>query len=112
MGVSPLQLRIRSPTQLQMATVDVDQVENSNSTSTVRIRSMDFAAAAVLRVRTTSSEQCPTSNQISLVKMSDVEPLYCAEQIKVPQGLPEILREWTKEVIRAHPNDINAFSAQ
>ena len=32
--------------------------------------------------------------------MSEVEPLYCAEQIKVPAALPEILKAWTKQVIR------------
>jgi hypothetical protein len=42
----------------------------------------------------------------------DSEPLYCAEQIKVPDALPEVLKEWTKEVIRAQPADINAFSAE
>jgi hypothetical protein len=42
----------------------------------------------------------------------DSEPLYSAEQIKVPDALPEILKEWTKEVIRAQPADINAFSAE
>ena len=42
----------------------------------------------------------------------DVEPLYCAEQIKVPEQLPAILKEWTKEVIRQNPRDINEFSAQ
>jgi hypothetical protein len=44
--------------------------------------------------------------------MSDVEPLYCAEQIKVPTGLPEVLKEWTKDVIRAQPADVTAWSAQ
>lgn len=42
----------------------------------------------------------------------DAEPLYCAEQIKVPEGMPEILKEWTKAVIRAQPKDINAWSAE
>lgn len=32
--------------------------------------------------------------------MGDLEPLYCAEQIKVPPALPEILKAWTKQVIR------------
>jgi hypothetical protein len=31
---------------------------------------------------------------------SDLEPLYCAEQIKVPAALPEVLKAWTKQVIR------------
>ena len=65
----------------------------------------------------------------------DSEPLYCAEQvrkrarvicvcmiatatrlrmsqIKVPDALPEILKEYTKEVIRANPTDITAWSAK
>lgn len=42
----------------------------------------------------------------------DVEPLYCAEQIRVPEELPGILKEWTKEVIRQNPRDINKFSAR
>jgi len=32
--------------------------------------------------------------------MGDLEPIYCAEQIKVPPALPEILKAWTKQVIR------------
>jgi hypothetical protein len=44
--------------------------------------------------------------------MADVEPLYCAEQIKVPEGLPEILKEYTKAIIREQPKDINAWSAK
>lgn len=53
-------------------------------------------------------------NQLSdlFLIMSDVEPLYCAEQIKVPEGLPEIMKEWTKEVIRAQPEDIYEWSAR
>jgi hypothetical protein len=42
----------------------------------------------------------------------DSEPLYCAEQIRVPDALPEILKEYTKEVIRANPTDIHAWSAK
>ena len=30
----------------------------------------------------------------------------------MPPALPGILRAWTKEVIRANPQDIYAFSAQ
>ena len=42
----------------------------------------------------------------------DAEPLYCAEQIKVPAQLPEIMKAWTKEVIRANPANIAEFSAR
>jgi hypothetical protein len=43
--------------------------------------------------------------------MSDIEPLYCAEQIKVPVGFPELLKEYTKAIIREQPADVNAWSA-
>ncbi len=42
----------------------------------------------------------------------DTEPLYCAEQIKVPDALPDVLKEYAKEAIRANPADIVAWSAQ
>lgn len=45
-------------------------------------------------------------------RMADSEPLYTAEQIKVPEALPEVLKEWTKEAIRASPKDIIAWSAE
>eukprot|EP00002_Diphylleia_rotans_P038619 TRINITY_DN881_c0_g1_i5.p1 TRINITY_DN881_c0_g1~~TRINITY_DN881_c0_g1_i5.p1 ORF type:complete len:129 (-),score=31.83 TRINITY_DN881_c0_g1_i5:29-415(-) len=38
------------------------------------------------------------------------EPLYCAEQIVVPPELPDIIKAWTKEVIRAQPSDLKEFS--
>jgi hypothetical protein len=43
--------------------------------------------------------------------MADMEPLYCAEQIKVPDGLPELMKEYTKAVVREAPADLNAWSA-
>lgn len=42
----------------------------------------------------------------------DVEPLYCAEQIRVPDELPDILKQWTKDVIRSQPSNIYEFSAR
>ena len=42
----------------------------------------------------------------------DAEPLYSAEQIKVPAVLPDILKQWTKAVIRENPQDVVEFSAQ
>ena len=42
----------------------------------------------------------------------DAEPLYCAEQIRVPEVLPDILKQWTKEVIRQNPSDVLEFSAR
>jgi len=40
-----------------------------------------------------------------------VQRIYSAEQISVPPALPGILKAWTKEVIRANPQDIYGFSA-
>lgn len=42
----------------------------------------------------------------------DVEPIYCAEQIVVPPNLAEVLKAYTKEVIRRQPIDIVDFSAK
>ena len=41
----------------------------------------------------------------------EVQRIYSAEQIAVPPALPGILKAWTKEVIRANPQDIYSFSA-
>ena len=40
----------------------------------------------------------------------DIEPIYCAEQIKIPPTLADALKAYTKEVIRAQPEDIIEFS--
>lgn len=42
----------------------------------------------------------------------DAEPLYCAEQIYVPPEMPNVLKQWTIECIRAQPTDIISWSAQ
>ena len=42
----------------------------------------------------------------------DAEPLYCAEQIYVPPEMPNVLKQWTIECIRAQPKDIISWSAQ
>uniref|UniRef100_A0A7S0VPC3 RIIa domain-containing protein n=1 Tax=Hemiselmis tepida TaxID=464990 RepID=A0A7S0VPC3_9CRYP len=42
----------------------------------------------------------------------DVEPMYCAEQINIPENLGEVLKAYAKEVIRQQPADIFEFSAQ
>jgi hypothetical protein len=42
----------------------------------------------------------------------DIEPLYCAEQIAVPESLPDVLKRWTKAAIRENPADIVAWSAE
>lgn len=38
--------------------------------------------------------------------------LYCAEQVNVPHNLHDILRIWTKDVIKAKPDDVLAYSAK
>jgi hypothetical protein len=44
--------------------------------------------------------------------MADIKEMriFCAEQIEVPSQLPEILKNYSKAVIRANPNDIIDFS--
>jgi hypothetical protein len=45
----------------------------------------------------------------------DVAPIYCAEQIEVPEDLPDILKEWSKSVLRANIDtreQLFAFSAE
>ncbi|ORY30456.1 hypothetical protein BCR33DRAFT_703407 [Rhizoclosmatium globosum] len=45
--------------------------------------------------------------------MADIkEPLYCAEQIKIPADLPDILKNYTKHIIRTQPTDIMTSSAE
>eukprot|EP00052_Salpingoeca_macrocollata_P031332 m.322489 g.322489 ORF g.322489 m.322489 type:complete len:173 (+) comp27032_c0_seq1:93-611(+) len=39
------------------------------------------------------------------------EPLYCAEQIKIPPSLPDILKQFTKDAIRSQPQDVCAWAA-
>lgn len=38
-------------------------------------------------------------------------PIYCAEQIVIPAGLPDILKEFTKAAIRTQPADLLQWSA-
>lgn len=44
--------------------------------------------------------------------MADVKEMriFCAEQIQVPETLPELLKNYSKAVIRNNPEDIIAFS--
>uniref|UniRef100_A0A7S3D6L4 RIIa domain-containing protein n=1 Tax=Palpitomonas bilix TaxID=652834 RepID=A0A7S3D6L4_9EUKA len=42
----------------------------------------------------------------------DSDVLYCAEQINVPSDLGAILKQYTKDVIRANPNNVLEYSAQ
>eukprot|EP00191_Tetraselmis_sp_GSL018_P019578 CAMPEP_0177586524 /NCGR_PEP_ID=MMETSP0419_2-20121207/5123_1 /TAXON_ID=582737 /ORGANISM="Tetraselmis sp., Strain GSL018" /LENGTH=202 /DNA_ID=CAMNT_0019076431 /DNA_START=286 /DNA_END=894 /DNA_ORIENTATION=+ len=41
----------------------------------------------------------------------EVDPIYCAEQIVIPPDLADILKAYTKEVIRRQPEDLLEFSA-
>ena len=38
--------------------------------------------------------------------------IFSPDQITVPSDLPEVLKKWTKEVIRNNPDDILRFSAE
>lgn len=44
--------------------------------------------------------------------MADIKEMriFCAEQIEVPPELPDILKNYSKAVIRANPKDIVDFS--
>jgi hypothetical protein len=40
------------------------------------------------------------------------ESLFSAEQIKIPSELPEIMKNYTKFIIKTQPQDIMAASAE
>ncbi|GFH19557.1 RIIa domain-containing protein, partial [Haematococcus lacustris] len=42
----------------------------------------------------------------------DIEPIYCAEQIVVSPDLADVLKAYTKEVIRRQPQNLIEFSAK
>ena len=44
--------------------------------------------------------------------MADIKEMriFCAEQIEVPETLPEILKNYSKAVIRENPENIISFS--
>eukprot|EP00163_Fabomonas_tropica_P019241 TRINITY_DN33779_c0_g1_i1.p1 TRINITY_DN33779_c0_g1~~TRINITY_DN33779_c0_g1_i1.p1 ORF type:complete len:223 (-),score=39.13 TRINITY_DN33779_c0_g1_i1:134-802(-) len=46
-----------------------------------------------------------------MTSILDVEPIYSAEQIVVPTEFPDIIKAFTKEVIRNQPENIAEFSA-
>ena len=39
------------------------------------------------------------------------EPIYTAEQIKIPPNLPDILKDFTKAAIKTQPSDLLEWSA-
>jgi len=51
------------------------------------------------------------SNRIDL-KMADMERIFSAEQVPIPEELGDVLKEYTKAVIRAQPQDVLAWSAK
>lgn len=53
-----------------------------------------------------------TLKNTSYYKMADVREMriFSADQIQVPQDLPQILKEFSKEVIRNNPADLVQFS--
>ena len=53
----------------------------------------------------------PAAMPTPKVGTMDLEPIYCAEQIKVPPDLADILKAYTKEVVRRQPEDVYEFSA-
>ena len=44
--------------------------------------------------------------------MASADKIYSAEQITVPQELPQILKAFAKEVIRYNPSDIPQFGVE
>ena len=45
-------------------------------------------------------------------QQNDSEPIYTAEQIKIPPDLPDILKDFTKAAIRTQPSDLLEWSAR
>lgn len=39
------------------------------------------------------------------------EPYYCSQQINIPPGLPDILKQFTKAAVRTQPTDVLGWSA-
>lgn len=40
------------------------------------------------------------------------QPIYCAEQIRIPPELPDIIKDYAKHMIRSKPKDLIAASAE
>ena len=53
-----------------------------------------------------------TSTTTHIFTTMDTTPLYSAEQIVVPEELADVLKQYTKAVIRAQPTNILEFSAK
>lgn len=48
----------------------------------------------------------------SLLEPNASGPLYSAEQIKIPAELPDIIKEYSKYIIKLNPSDIYAASEE
>ena len=48
----------------------------------------------------------------SLLEPTASGPLYSAEQIKIPAELPDIIKEYSKYIIKLNPSDIYAASEE
>ncbi|KAI9220674.1 hypothetical protein BC828DRAFT_405593 [Blastocladiella britannica] len=46
------------------------------------------------------------------MSLTSADPIYCREQIKIPQAFPDILKNYSKHIIRTQPADIVAASAE
>lgn len=54
-----------------------------------------------------------SSEQVPLIPNTNLpDTIYCAEQIKIPAQLPEILKNYTKHIIKTQPTDLVAASAE
>ncbi|CAM6088275.1 unnamed protein product [Calypogeia fissa] len=45
-----------------------------------------------------------------MTNLLDQNPIYCVEQIVIPDGLPALLKAFAKEAIRHNPKDIETFA--
>ncbi|OAE26430.1 hypothetical protein AXG93_131s1400 [Marchantia polymorpha subsp. ruderalis] len=45
-----------------------------------------------------------------MTNLLDQNPIYCVEQILIPEGLPAMLKVFAKEAIRANPKELENFA--
>ncbi|TPX35443.1 hypothetical protein SmJEL517_g02180 [Synchytrium microbalum] len=51
-------------------------------------------------------------SQVEASQQEDDGPIYCAEQIRIPPELPDLLKSFTKHIIRTQPGNLLAASAE
>ena len=60
-------------------------------------------------------DQLNHARSVTIATMADQqnksEPIYTAEQIKIPPDLPDILKDFTKAAIKTQPSDLLEWSA-